>query len=126
MVVRGGPHDFPHGPVYQRYAVIEHGHGGFASKFASGVKPGAVENDVIGVPHAGRPRGIHQGRILAVDGGSFAIGIGHVIVKESRTLNFIEPVEKDAAVATVLVRAMKEVDWAWSIPRAIGNRRKRL
>src|SRR6266446_8045829 len=85
---------------------MEGGDAGRAEEFAGGVESRTVKNDVVGLPLRGRTRGVDEGRELAVDGGSLAVGVGLAFVG-IENLHFIQAVEKDAAVAAILILALR-------------------
>jgi len=66
--------------VLHQNAVIKDGDVGFPRHISFRIEARTVKNDVVGLPNPRRPGSIHQGRMLAINGGGFAIGIGHVIV----------------------------------------------
>ena len=61
--------------VLDENAVMEDGDTGGAQQFAAGIETRAVEDDVVGLPLARRARGVHEWRILAVNGASLAVGV---------------------------------------------------
>ena len=69
-----------------------------------GVEPGAAEGDVVGLPLAGRARGVEQGRVLAVDRPGLAVGVGLGLVGVEH-LDLELAHQEDAAVAPVLAHA---------------------
>ena len=62
------------------------------------------ENNIVRLPFARLPRSIYQRGILAVDGGSLAIGICRVLVR-IEYLDFVAAHEKNTAVPPVLAGA---------------------
>src|SRR2546430_17638084 len=60
-----------------------------------------MENDVIGLPLARWTAGVHQRRILAVNRGGLAIGVGF-IVEAIHHLHFVSRHQIDAGVSAVL------------------------
>ena len=60
-----------------------------------------MEDDVIRLPLARRPRGIDEWRILPVDGTGLAVRVRVVLVGIEH-LQLVDPHEKDAAVAALL------------------------
>ena len=63
-----------------------------------------VEEDVVGLPFAGRPAGVRQRRMLAVNPRRGAIGIGLVLVA-IQDLNLILTHQENPAVAPTLTVA---------------------
>src|SRR5215472_11951321 len=90
--------------VLHEHTVVKDGHARGTRQLSCGVKARAVENDVVALPLARRKRGVDQRRILAVDRGSLAVGIRFVL-KRIQYLNFIEPVQENAAVPALLALA---------------------
>ena len=65
-----------------------------------------MEDDVVSLPLAGRPRGVDQRRRLAVEAAEGSVGIGRV-VERVEDLDLVAPLQIDAAVAAhlpVLIR----------------------
>ena len=54
---------------------------GRLQQLAVGVEPRAAKGDVIGLPFAGRARGVGERGILAVNGPGLAVGIGIGLVR---------------------------------------------
>src|SRR5258706_1520794 len=92
---------------WQTYDIVFHG-----PRFASGakqlsvfIKTRPVEDDVVGLPLAGRTRSVHQWRVLAIDRASLAVRIGLALVRV-QDLSLVESLQEDAAVSAVLVLAL--------------------
>ena len=66
--------------IVHKYAVVADGKVSGAEQFAFFVKQGAGEDYVVSLPLAGRAAGVDEGRILSVDGGGLAIGVGLVVI----------------------------------------------
>ena len=91
--------------VLHEDAVVEQGDPRRLEELARGVEPGAAEGDVVGLPLAGRPRGVEQGRVLAVDRPRLAVGVGvGPVGVEHLDLELAH--QEDAAVAAVLAHAV--------------------
>ena len=84
--------------------VVEQGDPRRLQELAGRVEPGAAEGDVVGLPLAGRARGVEQGRILAVDRPRLAVGVGLGLVGVEH-LDLELAHQEDAAVAAVLAHA---------------------
>src|SRR6266404_7590885 len=65
-----------------------------------------MKNDVVTLPLAWSTRGVHQRRILAVNGGGLTIRVGLVFVG-IQYLNFIQAHQKNTAVAAPLAFALR-------------------
>src|SRR5690606_13247493 len=66
----------------------------------------SLEDDVVGVPFAGRLRGQREGRPLAIDAADRAIGVGRVLVAVE-DLDLVHAMEEDAAVPPSLAVAAR-------------------
>src|SRR6267143_1339032 len=64
-----------------------------------------MEDDVVRLPLAWRPRGIDERGILAVDRACLAVGIGVVLIGIEH-LELVYPHQEDAAVAALLPFAL--------------------
>ena len=98
--VRSGAHDAD--AVLDQHAVVQHGDVSRACEFARRVEARAMEDDVVGLPLARPTAGVDEWRVLSVDRGCLSVRVGLTLVGIEH-LNFIEAVQKHAAVATVLV-----------------------
>src|SRR5688500_12225719 len=78
VLVAGGAEEL--GLVVDQDAVVEDGGAGFAGDLAAFVPARAFEDDVVGLPLAGRARGVDHGRVLAVHRAGAAVGVGLVLV----------------------------------------------
>lgn len=92
--------------VLHEDAVVKDGVARFAQELAVGIEARAVEDDVIPLPFARRARSVDLRWILTVDRGGLAIGVGSVVVG-IENLNFVEALQKDAAVAALLAFAVR-------------------
>src|SRR5882672_1435859 len=66
-----------------------------------------MEDDVVRLPLAWRPRGIDERGILAVDRACLAVGIGVVLIGIEH-LELVYPHQEDAAVAALLPFALHD------------------
>src|SRR5467141_1798411 len=82
--------------VLREHAVVQHRYASGAEQFPVFVETGAVKNDVIGLPLAGRARSVDERWILAVDGRRLAIGVGFVFVGIEH-LNFVQSHQENAS-----------------------------
>src|SRR6266853_833935 len=64
-------------------------------------EPGAVENDVVRLPLAGGPAGVHERRGLSVHGSGLAVGVGLVAVRIEH-LDLVMAHQEHAAVTALL------------------------
>src|SRR5882762_3037615 len=68
-------------------------------------EPGAVENDVVCLPLAGGPAGVHERRGLSVHGSGLAVGVGLVAVRIEH-LDLVMAHQEHAAVTALLTLAL--------------------
>src|SRR5882724_6855204 len=88
--------------VLDQHAVVQNGDARGREEFAGVVKSRSGVNDVIDLPLAGGKGGVHEWRILSIDGGGLAVHIG-LAFKRVEDLDFITAKAKeDAAVSTAL------------------------
>ena len=65
---------------------------------------GRGEDDVVGLPLAGPPRGVHEGNVLLVDAGRLPVDVGGVLPRVEH-LHLVQPHQEHAAVAAALALA---------------------
>jgi hypothetical protein len=94
------PQDFD--VILNQHAVMKQRDCRTPGKLATWIEARAMKNNIVGLPFPGLPRGIHQRRILPINRRGFTVCIGYVLVR-IENLDFIESLQKDAAVAPILV-----------------------
>jgi hypothetical protein len=67
-----------------------------------------MENNVVALPLAGRPAGIDQGRILAVDCRCLPVRVGFAFIG-IKDLDFIKAHQVNPTIAAVLILALRRV-----------------
>jgi len=92
--------------VLNQHAVMQNRESCRADEFPCWVKSRLVENDVVGLPLAGRPAGIDQGRRIPVDCRGLPIRIGLVLVG-IKYLDFIETHQVYPTIPAILVLAVR-------------------
>jgi len=88
--------------VLHEYAVVKDGDAAEADEFSILIEARGMENDVVGLPLTGLPRGVDERRILAVDGGGLAVGVS-LVIEGIEDLNFVHAHQEDAAIAAILI-----------------------
>src|ERR1051326_5831128 len=92
---------FDYDVVLDQDTILEDGDSAWRFNPATDAKPGSVEDNVIRLPFAGFAASVDQWSMLFVNGSSLPMEIGFVIVGIQH-LDFVIPLEEDAAVATPL------------------------
>ncbi len=87
--------------VLYQHAVVEHRHARRRIHRTVRSKPRRRENDVVGLPFAGRQARIHERRILFVDGAGLAVDVRFVF-KRIEHLHFVHVLQEHAAVGPIL------------------------
>src|SRR5258708_36220078 len=106
MHVVGGPRQF--GIVLYQHAVLQDGDARSPQELAVGGEARPVPNDVVRLPLARTPAGIHQRRRLRIDSAGLAVGVG-LVVERIEDLQLVFAHEVDAAVAPALVLVMRRI-----------------
>src|SRR5690348_6702586 len=96
--------------VLHQHAVLEDGDVCRHRDLAA-LEDGWREGDVVGLPLTGRPAGIRERRMLAVDGAGLAIGVGDVVVAVEH-LDFILALQIYAAVTSRLALSLGRIGLA--------------
>ena len=89
------------GIVLYQDPVVDHGNPCRRNHTAAAAEDRCGKNDIVRLPFARRQAGIDQRGYLFVDRSRLAIAVGLMLVGIQH-LNFIQPLEKDAAVASIL------------------------
>ena len=90
-----------HGVILHQHAVVKCRHARGTCQPAIGGETRRDEHDVVGLPFTRRPAGIHQRRLLLVDGRRLAVHVG-LVVPGIEDLQFVEAHEIDPAVTPAL------------------------
>jgi hypothetical protein len=94
--------------ILYEHAIVQNRESRWTQKFSGSIKTWAVKNDVVDLPLTRRARGVHKGRELTIDGSRLAIGVGFTLVGVE-DLDFVETVKKDAAIAAILIFALRRI-----------------
>ena len=71
-------------------------------------KARATENNVVALPDAGRSTGIHERRVLSVQGSGLSVGVREVVVRVE-DLHFVHAHKKDATIAAILIGTVRRI-----------------
>src|SRR5690554_1022574 len=97
--------------VLDHDAVMQHGDSGRCAVGAVFLEGGRGIDDIVAVPLARFPHGVHQGRCLLVDAGRLSVHIGFVLVAVE-DLDLVDSLQEESAVAATLAFALDPFRYA--------------